>query len=102
MAEAGILGEDERVELIEARSFVGAHRPPTHRLRDHANRLFFTRLGARAVISRRTRLHPASVEPQPDLALLRPRAVPTAASVASDDVLLAVEVADTTVRSTGS
>jgi Uma2 family endonuclease len=101
MAEAGILGEDERVELIEGEIVQMAPIGPRHiGCVINANRLFFTRLGARAVISPQNPvvILPRS-EPQPDLALLRPRAVSYSRErPASDDVLLAVEVADTTVR----
>ena len=101
MAEAGILGEDERVELIEGEIVQMAPIGPRHiGCVINANRLFFTRLGARAVISPQNPvvILPRS-EPQADLALLRPRAVSYSRKrPTSDDVLLAVEVADTTVR----
>src|SRR2546430_16544439 len=76
MAEAGILGEDERVELIEGEIVQMAPIGPHIGCVINANRLFFTRLGARAVISPQNPvvILPRS-EPQPDLALLRPRAV---------------------------
>jgi Uma2 family endonuclease len=101
MAEAGILGEDERVELIEGEIIQMAPIGPRHGgCVINANRLFLTRLGDRAIISPQNPvvIGPRS-EPQPDLVLLRPRAVSYSRELPnSQDVLLAVEVADTTVR----
>jgi Uma2 family endonuclease len=101
MGEAGILGEGERVELIEGEIVQMA--PIGHR---HAGcvinltRLFITRLGDRAVVSPQNPVViPPRSEPQPDLLLLRPRAVSYSRGLPTfEDVLLAVEVADTTVR----
>ena len=92
MAEAGILGEDERVELIEGEIVQMAPIGPRHiGCVINATRLFITRLGDRVVVSPQNPvvIRPRS-EPQPDLLLLRPRD--------SEDVLLAVEVADRSVR----
>jgi Uma2 family endonuclease len=101
MGEAGILREDERVELIEGEIVEMA--PIGHRHVGcviNATRLFITRLGDRAVVSPQNPVViPPRSEPQPDLLLLRPRAVSYSRGLpASEDVLLAVEVADTTVR----
>lgn len=100
MGEAGILSEDDRVELIEGdlidMSPIGhQHAGIVNRL----NRLFVMAVDDRAVISIQNpvRLNDQS-EPQPDLVLLKPRsddymsATPTAA-----DLLLVVEVADTSI-----
>jgi Uma2 family endonuclease len=101
MAEAGILGEDERVELIEGEIIQMAPIGPRHAgCVINATRLFITRLGDRAVVSPQNPvvIRPRS-EPQPDLVLLRQRAVSYSRELpASQDVLLAVEVAETTVR----
>jgi hypothetical protein len=101
MAEAGILGANERVELIEGEIIEMAPIGPRHAGGViNANRLFITRLGDRAVVSPQNPvvIRPRS-EPQPDLLLLRPRAVSYSRELpASHDVLLAVEVADATVR----
>jgi Uma2 family endonuclease len=101
MADAGILGEDERVELIEGEIIQMAPIGPAHAgCVINASRLFITRLGDRAVVSPQNPVvvRPRS-EPQPDLVLLRPRAVSYSRELpASQDVLLVVEVADTTVR----
>jgi len=101
MAEAGILGEDERVELIEGEIVQMAPFGPRHSgCVINLNRLLVTRLGDRAVVSPQNPvvIPPRSV-PQPDLLLLRPRAVSYGRELpGSEDVLLAVEVADTTIR----
>jgi Uma2 family endonuclease len=101
MAEAGILGADERVELIEGEIVHMAPIGPRHvGCVINVNQLFITRLGGRAVVSPQNPVViPPRSEPQPDLVLLRPRAVSYSQELpASRDVLLAVEVADTTVR----
>ena len=104
MAEAGILGEDDRVELIEGEIVQLSPIGPRHADRvDRLNSLFFERFrgGARIRIQNPVRLSNRS-EPEPDLALLRPEgerdrpyesAHPTPA-----DVLLVVEVADHSVE----
>lgn len=98
MAEAGILTEDDRVELIEGEiiemSPIGhPHAGRVNRL----NQLFNSRAAGAYVVAVQNpvRLDDYS-EPEPDVALLRPRrdfysnAHPTPA-----DVLLLIEVADT-------
>ena len=97
MGEAGIFGEDDRVELIEGeiieRSPIGSpHAARVKRL----NRLLVRRLGSRAIVQ----VHDPVVlsrfsEPQPDLAVLKPRADFYAARHPEPaDVLLVIEVAD--------
>ena len=101
MAEAGILDEDSRVELIEGEIIdmapIGeAHAGGVNRL----NYFLIRMAGDRAVVSVQNpvRLDQRN-EPQPDFALLAYRAdfystvKPTPA-----DVLLLIEVADTTLR----
>lgn len=101
MAEAGIFHPDERVELIEGEIVEMAPIGPRHvGCVINATRLFITRLGDRVVVSPQNPvvIRPRS-EPQPDLLLLRPRAVSYSRELpTSEDVLLAVEVADTSVR----
>ena len=101
MADAGIFHPDERVELIEGEIVEMAPIGPRHvGCMINATRLFITRLGDRAVVSPQNPvvIRPRS-EPQPDLLLLRPRAVSYSRELpTSEDVLLAVEVADTSVR----
>jgi Uma2 family endonuclease len=101
LGETGILGEDDRVELIEGEVIDMA---PIGHFHAGLASAFIRRLGypteGRAVpwAQNPIALGPRS-EPQPDFALLRHRAdsyksrLPTAA-----DVLLLVEIADTSLR----
>jgi Uma2 family endonuclease len=95
MLAAGILSEDDRVELIEGEILQMS--PIGNR---HANCLrrlnaLFSRLGGRSVLSIQSplRLNDLS-EPEPDLLLLRPRADFYVDHPGPVDVLLLVEVAD--------
>lgn len=102
MGEAGILSEDDRVELIDGEIIemtpIGSRHAGTVA---HATYLFSSRLGSRAIVWAQNPIDLSSEdsELQPDLALLRPRADfyrrshPEAA-----DVLLLVEVMDTSVE----
>jgi Uma2 family endonuclease len=102
MAEAGILTADDRVELIEGEivkmSPIGSlHAACVKRLNKFLQRQF----GDAAVIGVQDpiRLNDFS-EPEPDVALLRPRAdLYAQGHPTPGDVLLIVEVADTTVLS---
>jgi Uma2 family endonuclease len=102
MADAGIFGPDERVELIEGEIIQMSPIGPRHAgCVINLNRLLVTRLGDRAVVSPQNPvvIRPRS-EPQPDMLVLRSRTVSySRAHPTPDDVLLAIEVADTTVRS---
>jgi len=101
MGEAGILGEDDRVELldgeiVEMTPIGSRHAATVNRL----NALFAGRLGnlAQIGIQNPIRLDDLS-EPQPDLVLLRPRSDFYAASLPTpEDILLLVEVADSSLR----
>ncbi|MFO1205698.1 MAG: Uma2 family endonuclease [Burkholderiales bacterium] len=100
MGPAGVLGEDDRVELIDGDMIemapIGAqHLAMVNRL----SRMLTLAAGKEAIVSTQNPVAlPPRSEPQPDIALLKPRpddyaaAVPTAA-----DVLLIIEVADTTL-----
>ncbi|MBI4506726.1 MAG: Uma2 family endonuclease, partial [Chloroflexi bacterium] len=101
MGQAGILGEDDRVELIEGE--IVEMTPIGHR---HAgcvkrlNRLFSQELGTTAVIGIQdpVRLSEDS-EPQPDVAVLRPRAdLYASAHPTPADVLLLIEVAESSAE----
>jgi Uma2 family endonuclease len=100
MAEAGIFSEDERIELLEGDI---AAMPPIGSY--HASRvaklgrLFETILGNSVIVWIQNPVHiDAYSEPEPDVALLKPqpdfyaKAHPT-----PEDVLLVVEVADTSL-----
>lgn len=101
MGEAGILTEDDRVELVEGEiiemSPIGErHAACVDRLAE----LFSEQLQRRVIVRVQNPIQLGSFsEPQPDIALLKRRddfyrrAHPTA-----DDVLLVVEVADTTIE----
>lgn len=101
MAEAGILTEDDRVELIE-----GEIIQMTPIGRRHAacvaalTGLLITGVGSRAILWPQNPITlPHDTEPQPDIVLLRPRADRYAQDDARpEDVLLLVEVADTSHR----
>ena len=99
MGEAGILGCDERLELIAGhivvREPIGSHHAGTvHRL----NRLWSARLGERAIVRVQNPVvlpHHAS-EVHPDIMLLAPRAdFYTASHPTPVDLRLLIEVADT-------
>jgi Uma2 family endonuclease len=102
MAEAGILGEDDRVELIDGELIdmapIGQDHAATVNGLAHA---LFLACGDRAIVSVQ---NPARLdrfsEPQPDVTLFRPRAdnYRTGARPGPADVLLLVEVADSSLR----
>jgi len=99
LARAGILREDDRVELIDGEvvemSPVGSrHAGTVKRLLD---RFLPLQVARRAVLSVQDPVRLGEfAEPQPDLALLRPRAdFYAAAHPTPDDVFLLVKVAET-------
>lgn len=99
MVPAGILSEDDRVELI--RGEVVQMTPIGRRhagVVDRLTQLLVSRLGGRAIVRVQGPLPlPPDSQPQPDLLLLRPCPdfyVDT--SLRPGDVLLLIEVADTT------
>lgn len=97
MGEAGILTEDDRVELLDGRIVEMSPIGPRHAgCVKQLNRLLSLAAGPRGLLSVQDPLVLGSFEaPQPDLAVLRPR--PDAyrsAHPQAEDVLLIVEVAD--------
>lgn len=100
MIDNGILDEDDRVELIRgeivAKLPIGKqHAACVKRL----NRLFNSLLGAQAVVSVQDPIKFADSEPEPDIALLTPKADYYASDIpAPADVRLIVEVADTSLE----
>lgn len=102
MAAAGILSEDDRVELLDGEIVFMApigsrHASVVARL----THLFAALVGNRAVvwIQNPVRLD-SSTEPQPDLMLLKPRDdYYSQGHPEPEDVLLLIEVSDTTVES---
>ncbi len=100
LAEAGILGEDDRVELLEGQLVDISPIGPRHALLiDVLNRLLLTAVGERAWLRVRNPivLDDAS-EPQPDLALVRlPWSGYPDAHPRPSDIILLVEVADSSL-----
>jgi Uma2 family endonuclease len=101
MGEVGILGERDRVELIEgelvAMSPIGSHHHGTVNQLTHA---LVHEVGDRAIVSVQgpVRLDDLS-EPEPDFALLKPRPdFYRDAHARPTDVLLVIEVADTSLN----
>jgi Uma2 family endonuclease len=101
MAEAGILNEDSRVELIEGEiiqmSPIGARHASCV---SRATKLFLSKLGDRIWLSPQNPVRLSNItEPQPDILLLKPRPDfygskhPT-----GSDTYLVLEVSDTTLR----
>ena len=101
MGRAGVLAEDDRVELIDGEiiqmSPIG---PPHNGTVLRFSKRFMQRFGDLALVSVQSPIRlDEHNEPEPDLALLQPRpdfyaaALPTAA-----DVFLLVEVADTSLE----
>ncbi len=100
MAESGILAEDDRVELIEGEivdvSPIGAaHASLVLRL----NRVLVRLTGDHASVAVQNPVElSAESQPQPDLALLKPRADDYASWLPRPpDILLVIEVADSSV-----
>ena len=101
MGEVGILGEDDRIELIEGEilemSPIGSrHAGIVNRLTD----VFTLRLRWRAIVAVQNPISLGSKysEPQPDCTLLRPNADYYAGRLPEPpDILLVVEVMDTSV-----
>jgi Uma2 family endonuclease len=98
MGEAGILHEDDRVELIEGElvemTAIGTrHFSCVNRL----NRLLVVNVGDEAIVSVQNpvRLNEYT-EPQPDLTVIRPRDY-SLSLPGPEDVLLLIEVSDTTL-----
>ncbi len=102
MADAGILGEDDRVELIDGEIIDMAPIGQGHAATVNGlNRALVMACGTRAIVSvqnpvRLDRLN----EPQPDFAVLRPRAdfYAKGKRPGPRDVLLLVEVAHSSLR----
>ncbi|HTQ36631.1 MAG TPA: Uma2 family endonuclease [Steroidobacteraceae bacterium] len=101
MAEVGLLAPDARVELIEGEIIDMAPIGIDHgRAVDILNRLFVRAVGDQAIVRVQgaVRLNLRS-EPQPDLALLAPSADDYGSrQPAPADVLLLIEVSDSTLR----
>jgi len=101
MAQVGILQEDDPVELLEGEVVEMAPIGPLHAsCVNRLTRLLISRLGDLAVVSVQNPVRLGQLsEPQPDLALLRPRDdLYSDRHPVPDDVLLVVEVSLSTGR----
>ena len=102
MGEAGILSEDDRVELLAGEIVTMSPIGPLHA--GTVNRLtafLSSRFGTQVIVGIQNPLllRTEDSEPQPDVALLRPRAdFYTRAHPEAHDVYLVIEVADTSVE----
>ena len=101
MSEAGVFGDNERVELIEGEIIQMAAIGKRHAARVDRLARLFSQISESLVIFRVQNpicLNDKS-EPQPDIALVQPRADFYEESLPnSQDILLLVEVADSTVN----
>jgi Uma2 family endonuclease len=99
MGDAGILTEDDRVELIEGELVAMAPIGSEHVAATNAlNHLLVLAVGDRGIVSVQNpvRLTRRS-EPQPDFAVLRPRDDYRTTLPRPEDIMLAVEVANTSL-----
>jgi len=101
MAQAGIFGPEERVELIEGE--VLEMSPIGHRHMicvNRAMRLFIIKAGDHALVSVQNSLGLSEyTEPQPDVVVLKPRADEySAKKLSAEDTLLVIEVSQTTLN----
>ena len=101
MGQAGILSEDDRVELIDGEVVAMTPIGPRHNAAvNRANRALVTGVGEQAIVQvqgsvRLGRYH----EPQPDLVLLRPQADFYASRLPGpEDILLIVEIAESSIE----
>lgn len=100
MVEVGILTENDRVELVEGNITEMAAKGNRHAgCVRRINALFFRKVGSSAIVSVQDLVRVGErSELEPDIALLRPREdFYASAHPLPDDVLLLVEVSDTTL-----
>jgi len=100
MAEVGILKPRDRVELIKGEIIEMSPIGRRHvAFVDNLTHLMVTRLAGRARVSvQNPVVLAADTEPQPDLSILRPRAVPYKDRQAhAEDVVLVIEVAESSL-----
>jgi Uma2 family endonuclease len=100
MIEAGVFGEDDRVELLEGAIADMTPIGPRHQaVTDRLNELLVLAAAGRATVRTQGSLAlDALSQPQPDLMLLRPSPGRYAAALPTPrDVLLVIEIADTSL-----
>lgn len=101
MGEAGILAPDARVELIDGEIIDMPPIGPTHAsIVDRLTERFVLAAGGRAIVRVQSPIELSDFsQPEPDIALLVPRADFYAAALPRpSELLLVIEVADTTLR----
>ena len=101
MVEAGILAEDDRVELIDGEVRAMSPIGPRHvAIVNRLNALLSRQIADRAIVSVQNPIQLTDyTEPQPDIAVLRPREDFYAQALPlPEDVLLVVEVAETSLE----
>ena len=102
MGEAGILGEDDRVELIDGDIIDMAPIGPSHEATVNGlNKTLVLACMDRAIVAPQNSIRLSRWSaPQPDFAVLRPRAdfYSTGERAGSEDVLLLIEVADSSLH----
>ena len=98
MVETGILGREERVELIEGEIVEMTPIGDRHAaFVDNLTRLLVTRVGDRAVVRVQGPVRVSTrSKPQPDLILLKPRSY-VRVGASAEDVLLVIEVAESSL-----
>ncbi|TMQ21741.1 MAG: Uma2 family endonuclease [Candidatus Rokuibacteriota bacterium] len=101
MVDARVFAPHDRIELIEGEIIEMAPIGPPHESAvDRLNMLLCRRVGDRAIVRVQgsVRFRALRSRPQPDLAVLRPRAdYYRASGPTADDILLLIEVMDTSV-----
>ncbi|MBS0264430.1 MAG: Uma2 family endonuclease [Planctomycetes bacterium] len=100
LGRAGILTENDRVELLRGEIFEKTAIGPAHAACvKRLNRMFQQRLGTVATIAVQDPIRTADSEPEPDLAVLKlDKDFYAAGTPGSEDALLVVEVSDTTLE----
>ena len=100
MAEVGILQPDERVELIKGEIIVMPPIGDRHAMEvRQATRVFYRIAGGTVIISVQNPIHLGEhFQPQPDVALLRFREDNYPAHPTPADILLVIEVSDTSLN----
>jgi Uma2 family endonuclease len=100
MGEAGILREDDRVELIDGEIVAMTPIGPRHNASvDRINRRLVTAVGEQAIVRVQGSVRlDRYQEPQPDFALLRPRSDFYASNLPGPaDILLIIEISESSV-----
>ncbi len=100
LAEAGILHEDERVELIDGEVIVMAPKGEPHRQSvNWLGRLLIPALGRRAMVQvQMTIVLNDDTAPEPDIAVISFRSINDLVTVTPEEIYFLVEVADSSLE----